>query len=502
MLVIFVVWRLFYLHADPSSPYNPFSPYQNTDEQHHIADARKIVLYGTPFYDAYNPSVLMPFFTLFEVPFLEIFGVNQVGMRVGSICCVMGAAWLMSRLLQRRGENLAALLLMFWIGASFFTFCHSRYGIHEPVLMFFSALTVYWFYRALETNRAVHYVIAFLSALTVPLTKTSGVFIYGMIGCCLLYKTLADRKAVNWKGAMVGAAVSGAVLTLVVFFWFLPHWDEFVFLYNQEVVAKQSPQVLAAMKRLVFATMNLAPLIAPLCVAFVIRFLVRFLSKPRQCDNLDLILLSWLVSAYVPMVFSELWFLRWMMWIFLPLGTIGLRELARFATRLQKGPQGVVVGLFILSMAAGNWTLYSEYYRSMSFHMCWLVPFVEQMVGTNVVSGSGLQDLTYSGKLNIVSNYEHTDRNQDCDEIRVTYPTADKTPQYIGWHVGNDSSKFDEKLRAWYATCPEWKKQYQPFMLSKRIDYNGSCDIWLVRTNAPLSRDLPIITPRPFGGAS
>ncbi|MGD1020853.1 MAG: glycosyltransferase family 39 protein [Verrucomicrobiia bacterium] len=496
MLVIFVVWRLFYLHADPSGPY------QNTDEQHHIADARKIVLYGTPFYDAYNPSVLMPLFTVYEVPFLEIFGVGHVGMRVGSICAVMGAAWLMSRLLQRRGERLAALLLMFWMGVSFFSFCHSRYGIQDPVMMFFSALTVYWFYRALETNRAGHYVVAFLSALAVPLTKTSGVFIYGMIGCCLLYKALTDRKAVNWKGVGVGAAASGVAFLLVVLFWFRPHWDEFVFLWGKEVAAKETPRVLDSIRRLIYTTVDLAPFITALCVAFVIRFLDRFLSKPRQCDNLDLILLSWLACAYAPMAYSVLWFPRWMMWIFLPLGIIGLRELAWLTARQGTGIQKALVGVSILGMVAGNWSFYTDYYRTMSFHMYRLVPFVEQMVGTNVVSGSGLQDLTYSSKLNIVWNYEHTDRSQDCDEIRETYLTPDKTPQYLGWHVSNDPSKFEEKLRAWYAVCPEWKKQYQPFMLNQRIDYAGACDIWLVRTNAPLGGQLRVITPRSFAGAN
>ncbi len=507
MLVVFVVWRLLYLHADP----NPFTPYQNTDEQHHIADARKIVLYGTPFYDAYNPSVLMPVFTLVEVPFLEIFGVNHVGMRVGSICSVMGAAWLMCRLLRRRGERLGALLLMFWIGVSFFTFCHSRYGINDPVVMFFSALTVYWFYRALETNRAVHYVVAFLSALAVPLTKTSGVFIYGMIGGCLLYKAFADRKAVNWKGVAAGVAASGSVLLLVFLFWFRPHWDELVFLFNKEVAARPTPNVLASINRLILNTVDLAPFVTAMGAAFVIRFFDRFLRKPRQCDNLDLILLSWLASVCVLLGCSKSWYPRWMMWLVLPLGMTGLRELARLTTRQRTGIQTALVSVFILGVVAGNWSFYSIYYRTMSFHLYRLIPYVEKMVGTNVISGSGLQDLTYSAKLNIVFNYEHTDRNQDCDEIRATYPTADKTPQYIGWHVGNDSSTFREKLQDWYAACREWKHQYQPFLLNQRIDFVDTCDIWLVRTNVPLSgklavitprSDLPVITPRSVRGAN
>jgi 4-amino-4-deoxy-L-arabinose transferase-like glycosyltransferase len=491
MLVIFVAWRMLYLHADP----NPCVPYQNTDEQHHIADARKIVLYGTPFYDSYNPSVLMPFFTLFEVPFLKIFGVNHIGMRVGSVISVMGAVWLMCRLLQRRAENLAALLLMFWIGVSFFTFCHSRYGTHEPVVMFFSALTVYWFYRALETNTTIHYVVAFLSALTLPLTKTPGLFIYGMIGCCLLYKMLTDREAVNWKGVMAGVIASGAVFILVVLFWFLPHWDEFVFLFNREAAAKLTLQVLQPIEGLMSHTLHLAPFITVLCLVFLVRFLFCLVRKPRQQDNLDVILLAWLGSACVPIIFSQIWFLRWLMWIFLPLGAIGVRELARVTARYEPGPQMLIVGVFILGMTASNWPLYSLYYRTMTFRMYQLVPIVEQMVGTNVVSGSGLQDLTYSAKLNIVSDYEYTDRNQDCDEIRRAYPTTDKTPQYIGWLVGNDSSQFDQRLSVWYAACPEWKKQYQPLALSQRIDWNSSWDVWLVRTNTPLSGKPSVITP-------
>jgi hypothetical protein len=79
--------------------------------------------------------------------------------------------------------------------------------------------------------------------------------------------------------------------------------------------------------------------------------------------------------------------------------------------------------------------------------------------------------------------------------VRLLYPTPDKIPKFIGFHLGNDQSKFQEKMQAWFNTCPDWKRQYQPFILNQRIDYNGSCDLWLIRTNVPLSGPLTVYRP-------
>ena len=181
------------------------------------------------------------------------------------------------------------------------------------------------------------------------------------------------------------------------------------------------------------------------------------------------------------------------MWFVMPLCVIGIRELARIADGQLPRVRRALVGVFIAGTILGNWSFYSVYYRTMTFHIPRLMAIVEQMAGTNVISGSGLQDLDYSPKLNIVWNFEFTDRTQDCQEIHEAYPTPDKTPQFIGWNVGNDSAKGDENLQAWYAVCPEWKKQYQVRMMSQRIDYHGPVDVWMVRTNVQLTSTIPLI---------
>jgi 4-amino-4-deoxy-L-arabinose transferase-like glycosyltransferase len=488
MLVIFVVWRLLYITADAAGTF------QNSDEPHHMTDARKIVLYGTVFYDAYVPTVLMPVFTLYEVPFVKSFGVGFFGFRIGSIVAVMGSAWLMCRLLRKRGEWLAGLLLMLWFGVGFLFFVSSRLGNQDPVLMLFSTMTAYWLYQSLETNRVSHYVATFLLALTVPFIKTSGVFIYGMIGGCLLYKALTDRKSVVWSKVLFGVVSSGVVLLLAYLFWFRPNWNYLVFLFDKEVVAKRAPSVLVSAKHLVSTTFAFAPFVAALSVASVLRFVDGFLRKPRQCDNLDVILFCWLVSACAPLAYSSLWFPRWMLWFMMPLGVLGIREFTRIVDGQRAAVRRTLVAVFIVGTIARSWPFYSEYYRTMTFYVPKLISFVEQMAGTNVISGAGLSELDYSPTLNILWDYEFED--QTCEEIQKAYPTPDKTPQFIGVNVNNDPSKFQENLRAWYATCPEWKTQYQPFMVSQRIDYNGICDIWMIRTNVQLSGNFPVIGPK------
>lgn len=488
MLAAFLVFRFMYLNADPSGPY------MNTDEGHHCADARAIVLYGTPFYDTYNPCVLMPFFTLFKVPFMAVFGVGYVGMRIPSALCVMGAVLLFCRILQGRGEYLAANLVMFYVGVSYFFFTHSRLGIHEPVLVFFVALTLYMLYQAFESRRTSLYVWAFVCAFTVPLIKTSGVFVYGVLGICLLYKLIFDRENVNLKGVIAGVVISVALWFLLWLFWFRPHWDDFTWQWAMHI-NPATPSFLGSIQQLAFRLLFMAPFLFLMCAVRGVVLVNDALTEPRQCDSLELILFSWVICACAPLIYGSLWFPRWMMWMMLPLAVIAIRQFVNLATSPRQNPhrqrwvQISSVIVFIVGIAAGNFPEYRAYYRTIDFSMERMAKATESLVGTNLVTGIGWSGL--SPKVNFYFDRTILPTSKGppcCDDIRRAFPTEAKTPRFIGCNVGGDPSKFGERVNAWRAICPEWTSQYQPFAIYRRIDYGGIYEVWLVRTNqAPTS---------------
>ncbi len=487
MLLVFIAWRLTYIAADTSGTY------QNTDEGFNSYDTRKLVLYGTIFHDGFNFSVLMPMFTLYEYPFVKLFGIGFFGFRIGNILAVMGCAWLMCQMLRKRGEWLAGLLLVYWFGISYFMFVNSRMGVRDPVLMLFSTLTAYALYRSLETNHTWQYIAVFLLALACPLVKTSGVFIYSMVGGVLLYKALTDRPGVNWKGVFIGLATSLVVLLLIYLFWFRPHWIYLMAVYNNEVAPRHAESLAASAQRLLFTTLDISPLIAALFVVALTRLGEEFLDRPKEPRNLEVIMLCWMAGVCAVLIRSDRWFPRWNLWFIIPFCVLALREFARITLRQKKAVQWCLVGAFVVGVAVSNWNLYREYYETMTFHIQYMTLVVEKMAGTNVISGSGLEELVYSPTLNIVSRSEIDDRN--CDDVTLAYPRPEMTPTFLGFHMGNDQSKFEQKLQAWYAACPEWKHQYQPYALNQRIDYGGACDLWMIRTNVTLDGKLIVYRP-------
>ena len=480
MLVVFTLFRIVYLHADPSGPF------ANTDEGLHNNDARQIVLYGTPFYDSYNPSVLMPLFTVFKVPFLAVIGINQYGIRLPSVFCSMAAAGLLGLMLWKRGEYLAGHLVIFYLGVNYFYWSNSRLGIHEPVLIFFVTLGFYLLDEAFRSGRTVHYVGAFLCIFGAPLVKTAGVFAPAALGCCLLHRAIFDRTSVNWRAvavAMGGVIVVAAALTV---FWFWPHRAELAEFFSAEVTAKRTPNLAATLHRQVLLTADLASFPLMFVAVGVIGTVNRLLSNPRRYDGLDLILYAWLFWAAVPMIYSSIWFWRWLMWPFLPLVVGGIREFSRWigATRelpvLQRWVPRLVVSAFLMWVPLSELAEYEEYFRTMQFYICEVSKRAEEVFGTDVVSGSHIDDLSCnSARLRFVSAYRHYGL-ETCDEIRRAYPEPRMAPKFFSVSVGSDPAKFEENLVKWYSNCPEWKRHFKAIEITPRSDLFPERDVWLM----------------------
>ena len=488
MLLVFIAWRLTYIAADTSGTY------QNTDEGFNSYDTRKLVLYGTIFHDGFNFSVLMPMFTLYEYPFVKLFGIGFFeflrirqhpggdGVRVVDVPNAEKAG-------RVAGGTVAGVLvrhLVFHVRQ----FADGRARPCADVVFDADGVRAY---RSLETNHTWQYIAVFLLALACPLVNTSGVFIYSMVGGVLLYKALTDRPGVNWKGVFIGLATSLVVLLLIYLFWFRPHWIYLMAVYNNEVAQRHAESLAASAQRLLFTTLDISPLIAALFVVALTRLGEEFLDRPKEPRNLEVIMLCWMAGVCAVLIRSDRWFPRWNLWFIIPFCVLALREFARITLRQKKAVQWCLVGAFVVGVAVSNWNLYREYYETMTFHIQYMTLVVEKMAGTNVISGSGLEELVYSPTLNIVSRSEIDDRN--CDNVTLAYPRPEMTPTFLGFHMGNDQSKFEQKLQAWYAACPEWKHQYQPYALNQRIDYGGACDLWMIRTNVTLDGKLIVYRP-------
>ncbi|MBI5211687.1 MAG: glycosyltransferase family 39 protein [Elusimicrobia bacterium] len=474
LAALIALHRLVYLHADPSGQY------LNTDEGLHSNDARSIVLYGTPFHDTYNPSVLMPVSTWFKVPFLAVLGVNLYGVRVPSVAACTLAALLLSLALFRREERLAAVAALSYWGASYFYYSHSRLGIQDPILVLFAGLTVFFGHRALVDGRTSDYAWAFVSALAALLTKASGVFAPGALGLALSYKAFVRRDKVPWRNVGAAAAVAAGCGLAVCALWFRPHWDEARMYYLWEVASRKTPDIARSLQGVARAILTLAPVCGLLCASA----LVRLVRRPREADDLEILLFSWLGCAAAALAYSSLLFWRWVLWLFLPLTAIAMRELVRLAgsmARASTARSRAVAGAFVAAALAADLPDYARYYGTMGFYIWDGSKQVEAVVGGSVVAGSGFDDFAAnSAKIDLVSSFNFS-RLASCEEVRRAFPRPEMEPRFLGVHAGSDPAGFPGVVTAFFAGCPAWKAGYKRFATMRRINPPGSADIWFVR---------------------
>jgi 4-amino-4-deoxy-L-arabinose transferase-like glycosyltransferase len=482
MALLFIIFRLLYLHADPSGPY------LNTDEGHQNNDARSILLYGTPFYDSYNPSLLMPLFTIFKTVFLAAFGINLFAIRIPSVFCSILAVLVFCEILKRRNETLSALLLMFYAGVSYYYFSHARMGTHEAMVMFFSAITLAFLYYAFETRRAIYYLLSFLSMLCVPMIKTSGVFIFGTVGFCILYKAIFDRDSLNSRAILYSTLVCMIIVTMVTALWLYPHFAEVSEFYVREVIAKKSVNLFGSAKSTLQLIYSVDPFLLIMGVLGFIGFVFNLLKNHKETNSLEIILFSWLIGGAIPLLYSFYQPPRYLMWLILPLTIIATREFVKmvnlshiYVFRRHYVPNALLVGFFLFVIIS-NFKYYYDYYKTIDFYIYNTSKEVEKIAGNQVVSGSGFSDFaSNSSIINHVSCF-HRCGFESCEEIKRAFPEESKVPKFLAIHIGGDENKFDGIIRRFYSQCFEWKKAYRVFKRFRRINPPGTYDQWFIRT--------------------
>jgi hypothetical protein len=475
LAALFVLHRLAFLHADPSAMY------MDLDEGNHNHNARNIVLYGTPFYDSYNPVTLMPVFTWLKVPFLAMFGVNLYGMRLPSVLAAVGGALLMAWALFKRRRHLAALLIMTYSGLSFFDFCHARIGIQDTILAFFAAAAVFLLDQGLETGSSYSCSLALFCAACAPFIKTSGIFVPAALALSVAYLKWEGKQRLPKRGLAIAAAIASCALLLLAVFWFAPHWDLARRYFMWEVASRKSPSMAESLGRLVRDLGTLAPVPVTLCL---IR-LLRFCRNRASADRLDVLLFSWLFCAGATLAYSSFIYWRWIYWLYMPLVALAARELVQLleegSLRVPKSwISAVAFALFIGPLLWTDVPAYATFYKNMSFNIWDGTPQVEQMVGDGIVSGSGFDVFaSNSRKINHVSSFDYS-MLSNCWEVERAFPTPDKMPRFVSMYAGPDPRVFPQVIASFYRGCPKWATQYTVFGPIKHLDPPGA-DMWFVR---------------------
>lgn len=475
LAALFVVHRLAFLHADPAKMY------MDLDEGNHNHNARNIMLYGTPFYDSYNPVALMPVFTWLKVPFLALFGINLYGMRIPSVLAAVGGALLIAWALFKRRRHLAALLVMTYCGVSFFDYCHSRIGIQDTVLAFFAAAAVFFLDDGLERSSSFSCSAAFFCAACAPFIKTSGVFVPAALALTLAYLKFEGKQRLPGRGLGIALAISASFLLVLAVFWFVPHWTLARRYFMWEVASRRSPSMIESLGRLLRDLCALAPVPAALCVLSF----VRFLRKRAAADRLDILLFSWLFCAAATLAYSNFIYWRWVYWLFVPMIALGARELAdflegRLASKHKSWVSAAAFAVFIGPLLLTDVPAYLNYYKTMTFTIWDGTTQVEQMVGDDIVSGSGFDVFaSNSAKINHVSSFDYS-MLSNCWEVDRAFPTPDKMPRFVSMYAGADPRVFPQVIAAFYQGCPKWASQYRVFGPIKKLDPPGA-DMWFVR---------------------
>jgi hypothetical protein len=181
-----------------------------------MGDDSDYIIYGYKFANDFNfPGYRGPLYPILLSPFIGIFGINIVLLKVLSAIMVVAALFFMYKALYKRIPTLILFSCLMLLGVNSFLLFYSSAVLSEPFFLFLQSLLILVFCRYfVDTEEEVplkrqilqFFIIAGL-VLCLTLTRTVG---YAAIGIIAVYFLLSKQ----WKKALLSVVANATVFGL------------------------------------------------------------------------------------------------------------------------------------------------------------------------------------------------------------------------------------------------------------------------------------------------
>jgi 4-amino-4-deoxy-L-arabinose transferase-like glycosyltransferase len=226
LLVLVAITRLVHLEADPPIYLSPSGGLFG-DEAALAHNARNKVLFGMWITDEWNPFIYNPILTILEYFSFLAFGVGLIQLRLVNILVVLFSFYLLYISLEESAGKRVALISMVLLIFNYIFLMYNRLGLNDTFLIFPMAVTVYFWFKGLNSPLALFG--AGISSFACYITKASALYFILAIFFSIVFVSL---KHVVLKGK-ISTAIEGLFLYLLGLVLSYGAWYRFFFIPNK-----------------------------------------------------------------------------------------------------------------------------------------------------------------------------------------------------------------------------------------------------------------------------
>jgi hypothetical protein len=181
-----------------------------------MGDDSEYIMYGYNFANEFTfPGFRGPLYPVLLSPFIALFGINIVLLKILSTVMVVGSIFFMYKAFYRRVPALILFSCLALLSVNSFLLFYSSAVLSEPLFLFLQSLLIFFFCRYFVDSaedvpawkQAMQFFIVAVLVLCLTLTRTVG---YAAIGVIAVYFLFFKQ----WKKALLSIAVNAAVFGL------------------------------------------------------------------------------------------------------------------------------------------------------------------------------------------------------------------------------------------------------------------------------------------------
>lgn len=298
LFAVFLGIRLVHIEADPPAGLS-FSAGIWVDEMHNIHQVRNKLLFGSWDLDRWPSNAYSPIWALFQFIILSVIGVGYWQMKMLPIALGMATLVLayqsMGEYFGRRCGVMAVVLL----GFDYTFTMYNRLGLFENLVIFFMAVTLFYWQRAVRTETLRYFFLSGFFAGFVFMAKS--LYFPLVIAVVLTFLVYIVQKGVKASFPVARMGVIGAFCAAAVWFFgcYLPFHESLSLVGGSWVSRNMKPltagEILSTNPFFPFVTtFRFLPVTVALSLLFMGMLGYRWFRKDLKMDPVDTFLIFWL----------------------------------------------------------------------------------------------------------------------------------------------------------------------------------------------------------------
>jgi 4-amino-4-deoxy-L-arabinose transferase-like glycosyltransferase len=298
LICLFTGLRIVHLPSDPPWDLST-SAGIFTDEHHNIYCVRNKILFGEWMMTKWNMYIFSPLWTILQYPILLLLGIGMWQIKVLAIILSFLTMILIYRSFREYFGYWYGILAVSLVGLNYILMMYNRLGLWENLIMFFMALTLFFWQRAVRTKRHVYFFLAGCAAFLVFVAKgMTAYFVVSFFLTLLLTQPSGGVKRAAWlKNLTFG--VLGIIAAASVWYaaFYLPNTEQLELLrsnWTGRAIPRHPVMTLLTVTSPILLRFRFMPLTLLTCWFYGLQLLNR---RRLSIDPVEMLILFWLAGA-------------------------------------------------------------------------------------------------------------------------------------------------------------------------------------------------------------